>query len=448
MLQRARDGRLDPPDVLLTTFRSWEELGKWYLNAARDRDKPAADVVAKAEELTRGLTSPADKLRVLFEFVATQRRYLSLSFGSGALVPHTASEVLANRYGDCKDRHTLLSALARAVGIRTYPALISTTQVLERDLPTFAQTDHMITVGVLGPRESDWVWLDSASGIAPFGLIAPALRDKTAVVLVADGTAPAGTGPGGVVRLVTTPAAPPFPCFRRTRVEARLSAVGTLEGRATIEVRGDDEVFTRTVLRTLSADDRSDFLKALAGGLGLIGELTEPSIPDPSVARDPLRLAFRVRHENWFDRSKDKKLVLPIEAMTLPYSTENDWKDKPHLKPWSLAEEATVSATIDLPAGFLPTVPVDVTITRDYAEYPIHAPIGRLAPDGRARPDQQGRRASSRADARLLGLCCRRAVGRSPGGRTRHREGRAGLGGGRCHADGALQTGPLAIRRQ
>jgi tetratricopeptide (TPR) repeat protein len=367
--QKASEGRLDPPDVLMTTFRSWDELGRWYLDAARDRDKPDAAIVAKAEELTRGLTSASDKLRALYEFVATESRYLSLSFGTGALVPHKASEVLANRYGDCKDRHTLLAALARAVGIRTYPALISSSQVLEPGLPTPAQTDHMITVGALGPNESDWVWLDSASGVAPFGLILPPLRNKVAVVLVDDATTRGGDGGAAVARLVTTPAAPPFPCFRRTRVEARLSAVGTLDGRATLEVRGDDEVVTRTVLRVLSADDRSDFLKTLARGIGLTGELTEPSLPDPAVARDPLRLAFRIRQENWFDRSKAKTLDLPIEAMTLPYANEKDWKDKTHLKPWSLAEEATVSATIDLPAGFLPKLPVDVTLTRDYAQY-------------------------------------------------------------------------------
>ncbi len=368
-LEKAREGRLEPPDVLVTTFRSWEELGRWYLDAARDRDKPDEAIVAKALELTRGLTSPADKLRALYEFVATQCRYLSLSFGMGALVPHKASEVFANRYGDCKDRHTLLAALARAVGIRTYPAIISTTQVLERSLPSPAQTDHMITVGALGPSERDWVWLDSASGSAPFWVLLPALRDKTAVVLVGEATTPAGGGTGEIVRLVTTPAAPPFPCFRRTRVESRLSPVGTLDARASVELRGDDEVPLRAVLRMVSGDGRAEFLKAMASDIQLTGEVVDPEISDPAAARNPLRVAFRVRQEGWFDRSKDKTLDLPVEAMSLPYSREKDWKGKARVRPWSLSEERTVSTTVELPAGFVPKLPIDVTLTRDYAQY-------------------------------------------------------------------------------
>jgi tetratricopeptide (TPR) repeat protein len=367
--QKISEGRLDPPDVLMTTFRSWDELGRWYLEATRGRDQPDQAIAAKAEELTRGLTSPADKLRALYQFVATESRYLSLSFGVGALVPHKASEVLANSYGDCKDRHTLLAALARAAGITTYPALISSSQLLDPDEPLPAQTDHMITVGVLGPRESDWVWLDSSTGVAPFGLILPPLRNKTAVVLVGDGAAQPGSGGGQVARLVTTPAEPPFTCFHRTRVDASLSAVGTLDGRAAIEVRGDEEVVTRTVLRIFSADDRIDFLKALARDLRVTGEVTEPAIPDPAATRDPLRLAFRVRQENWFNRAKDKTLAIPITAMTLPSSTEADWKDKTHQRLWSLSETTTASASIELPAGFVPTLPVDVAITRDYAQY-------------------------------------------------------------------------------
>jgi tetratricopeptide (TPR) repeat protein len=368
-LEKAQEGRLEPPDVLLTTFRSWAELGEWYLEAARDKDKPDKTIVAKAEELTSRLTTPADKLRALYEFVATQCRYLSLSFGAGALIPHPASEVLANRYGDCKDRHVLLSALARAVGIRTYPALISSSEVLARGLASFAQTDHMITVGVLGPNESDWVWLDSSSGVAPFGMIAPQLRDKTAVVLVADGPLSTDGRPADVVRLVTTPAAPPFPCFRRTRVDAGLSPVGTLDSRVSIELRGDDEMPLRMVLRMVPAEQHAEFLKSLARDLQLTGDLVEPSVSDPAVARDPMRLGFRVRQENWFDRSKEKTIALPVEAMPFPYADEKDWKGKDRVRLWALSDELAASVTIELPAGFIPKLPVDVTITRDYAQY-------------------------------------------------------------------------------
>ena len=75
----------------------------------------ARDGLAKAEELTRGKKSDLEKLQAIYDYVAKNFRYVSLSFGLGRYQPHSASEVLANQYGDCKDKHTLLAALADAV---------------------------------------------------------------------------------------------------------------------------------------------------------------------------------------------------------------------------------------------------------------------------------------------------------------------------------------------
>jgi hypothetical protein len=45
----------DRPDVQLTTFESWEQIGRWYANLEKDRRAPNSDVRAKAQELTKGL---------------------------------------------------------------------------------------------------------------------------------------------------------------------------------------------------------------------------------------------------------------------------------------------------------------------------------------------------------------------------------------------------------
>jgi transglutaminase-like putative cysteine protease len=63
---------------------------------------PDESVRKKAADLTRGATTPVEKTRRLYDFVARNIRYVSLSFGVGRLQPHAASEVLQNGYGDCK----------------------------------------------------------------------------------------------------------------------------------------------------------------------------------------------------------------------------------------------------------------------------------------------------------------------------------------------------------
>jgi uncharacterized protein DUF3857 len=94
------------PDIAMTSFHSWAEVGAWYRGLTKDRAMPDAAIQAKADELTRGLTTDDAKVDALYHYVATQYRYIAVSFGIGRLQPHTAAEVFRNQYGDCKDKHT------------------------------------------------------------------------------------------------------------------------------------------------------------------------------------------------------------------------------------------------------------------------------------------------------------------------------------------------------
>src|SRR5262249_3604520 len=85
-----------PPDVQLTSFRNWDEVGRWYRDLQSPQIAVTPAIKAKAAELTAGLASDVDKQRAIYRFVATNFRYISLSFGQGRYQPHTAGEVLAN----------------------------------------------------------------------------------------------------------------------------------------------------------------------------------------------------------------------------------------------------------------------------------------------------------------------------------------------------------------
>src|ERR1700751_5409431 len=51
----------DRPVIQLTTFESWEQIGRWYANLEKDRRKPSPEVRAKAQELTKGLNGDLEK---------------------------------------------------------------------------------------------------------------------------------------------------------------------------------------------------------------------------------------------------------------------------------------------------------------------------------------------------------------------------------------------------
>src|SRR5579862_135036 len=171
----------DRPDIQLTTFESWEQVGRWYANLEKDRRAPSPEVRAKAQELTKGMSGDLEKTEALYDFVAKNFRYVSLSLGVGRYQPHHASDVLHDQYGDCKDKHTLLASLLEAEGLHASSVLINSSRKLDPDVPSPSQFDHVITMLPLG-KEKEEVWMDTTSEVAPFRLLAYSLRNKLALV--------------------------------------------------------------------------------------------------------------------------------------------------------------------------------------------------------------------------------------------------------------------------
>src|ERR1700682_3481272 len=119
------------PDVQLTTFTDWKQVAQWYAKLQGERMTVDDSVRKKAQELTKGADTSTEKARRLYDFVARNVGIVRHSLGVGRYQPHAASDVLQNGYGDCKDKHTLFSALLRAGGIPSYPGVSHTTRKLD-----------------------------------------------------------------------------------------------------------------------------------------------------------------------------------------------------------------------------------------------------------------------------------------------------------------------------
>ncbi|MGI4853022.1 MAG: DUF3857 domain-containing transglutaminase family protein [Janthinobacterium lividum] len=122
----------------------WQSVGEWYERLAKDRNKPDAAITAKAQELVSGEKDFRDRTEAIASFVQTQIRYVAIEIGIGGHQPHSAAEVFHARYGDCKDKATLLSAMLNAVGIRSTWVLVDTSRgVIASESPSLA-ANHMI----------------------------------------------------------------------------------------------------------------------------------------------------------------------------------------------------------------------------------------------------------------------------------------------------------------
>jgi tetratricopeptide (TPR) repeat protein/transglutaminase-like putative cysteine protease len=346
----------EAPNVQLTTFENWEQVGRWYRSLEQDRVTPTPELRAKAEELTRGLAAPLDKIQALYNYVSTNFRYVSLSFGVGRFRPHAAAEVLTNQYGDCKDKHTLLSALAQAVGLDVYPVLIPSQRKVDKTIPSPAHFDHVISAVPIG---AELIWLDTTAEVAPFRLLASSLRSKLALVIPRSSPA----------SLTETPADPPFPSTQEVEIEGTLSDLGKLDARVRYALRGDNELVLRTAFRRTPEKQWKQIAQIVANSDGFRGEVKEITPSDPAATRDPFRFEYRIEMPGFLDwSSKRVQLSPPLPGIGLPDADEDADETGEPLElgsPFSV----TVRMKLVIPARYTARVPVAVSFARDYAEY-------------------------------------------------------------------------------
>jgi tetratricopeptide (TPR) repeat protein/transglutaminase-like putative cysteine protease len=364
------------PAIQLTTFQNWAEVGTWYAGLERERAVATPAIRAKAEELVRDRKTDLEKIEGLYSFVAKDFRYVSLSFGVGRYQPHAAEEVLANQYGDCKDKHTLLEALIEAIGLHADPVLASATHKIDPDVPSPGQFDHVFTVIRASPDEKSWIWLDTTTEVAPFRLLSASLRKKQ--VLLVPMTAPAGTAPNAgaaaqmLPRLIETPADPPFPATQRVAVQGQVSELGKLTAKISYTLRGDTELILRSAFRRTPKSQWKDLARAIARSDGFNGEVTDVQASDPALTAEPFHIEIQISEPNFFDwTSHNSQLNLPLPRTGLPNvrEPENDSTQSDEPIDFGSPLEITTRAELDLPAAFKAKPPVPVSVSRDYAEY-------------------------------------------------------------------------------
>jgi len=136
------------PRLDVSTFADWNEFSYWYWNLIRKQFESSPELEKKVAELTSGKDTDLAKIRALYNFVVTDIRYNAWEFGVHGFKPYNASKVFARRFGDCKDKATLLCVMLGLVDIDAHPVIIHASSSRgEEDLtlPMVNHFNHCIT---------------------------------------------------------------------------------------------------------------------------------------------------------------------------------------------------------------------------------------------------------------------------------------------------------------
>jgi cellulose synthase operon protein C len=143
---------LEPPwtevlgHVHVSTYKSWDEMGRWYWGLVKDQFVPDDEVRRRAEALTVGLKDEASKVRAIYDYVVQETRYVALEFGIHGYKPYRCAQIFARGFGDCKDKATLIVTMLGALGIKATPVIVRTGNKgdIEPSPASLAPFDHMI----------------------------------------------------------------------------------------------------------------------------------------------------------------------------------------------------------------------------------------------------------------------------------------------------------------
>jgi cellulose synthase operon protein C len=114
------------PYLHVSTYGSWQDVGRWYWQLIADQLTADDTVKRAAEEAVGEARSVRDKVAAMHRYVLDNTRYVALEFGIHGYKPYRVSQVLSRRFGDCKDKASLLLVLLREVGVEAEMVLLRT----------------------------------------------------------------------------------------------------------------------------------------------------------------------------------------------------------------------------------------------------------------------------------------------------------------------------------
>jgi len=242
---------------------SWQGIGEWYDGLSRGRLEATPDIAAKAAELTAGKTDFYDKAEAIGEFVQQKIRYFVIEIGVGGYQPHFADDIFKGRYGDCKDKATLLSAMLSSVGIHSALMLVDSERGVIDPADPSIWANHMIGAIEI-PKDYDspklhsvvtaktgkrYLIFDPTWYLTPFGQLEDNLQGSYGVLLEGDNS-----------QVIQLPLMDPRLNHIHRTASFQLAADGSLKGSVTDKRFGDLAETRRHVFSHEDAKKQQEYM--------------------------------------------------------------------------------------------------------------------------------------------------------------------------------------------
>lgn len=299
-----------------TNFLTWNDMGKWYDGLTGERMAATPPIKQETSSITSTQANTLAKMQAIAEYIQNQIRYIAIELGIGGWQPHSAADVFAHRYGDCKDKATLTISMLHGIGIEAYYVIINASRdAVGGDDPAHNGFNHAITAIRLPaglddpsllatidhPKLGRLLFFDPTDEVTPFGRIRGALQANYGLLVGPDGG-----------ELVELPVQQPVMAGIKRQGKLELDANGTLYGEIAESRLGDRAAQVRWSLRSARADkEKTEIIETLlSDSLGSF-QLTGLNFSHVDDREQPLGVNYAFQTRDYAKNAGDMLLVRP-----------------------------------------------------------------------------------------------------------------------------------------
>jgi len=363
-------------------FSNWNEIGKGIGRLTANCVTPDSAIEQETKKIVSSTTNSSEKLHALARFIQNEIRYVSIQIGIGGFRPHPAPEVFTKRYGDCKDKVTLLASMLRSSGILAYYILINTNRgYITPDSPPYLYSfnhaiiaikipddvpQEMFSSIISHPKLGKLLIFDPTDENTPLGLLPQTLQGNTGLLISEDG--------GELVKI-------PFPdpgknCLKRKGTFTIL-ADGSLQGEIEETRKGYFANDSREALKISDIKERREYLEGFLGLFFSGFTLKEMDIRDLENHNKDLTVKYSIHVPSYAKFSGNMLLIRPCVLGNKTEVLENNDRT-PRRYPVELESTALQldEFSIRFPEGWKMNQPITSTeINTGFASYRSEAKI-------------------------------------------------------------------------
>jgi hypothetical protein len=353
------------------TDNQWRAIGQWVTHLEANRPDPSPEITAQTQSLIAGATDFYSKLSRITDYIQKNIRYFIVMRGIGGLQANYAADIYRNKYGDCKDKTTLLISMLQVAGIHAFympvddrrgivdpadPSLYGNHMITAIEIPADVQDPRLQAI-VKAKDGRRYLIFDPTNERTPVGNLPNYLQGSYGTLAA-----------GAESQIVALPVLPPDANGTERKGDFTLAADGTLTGSVDTSHSGPEGADLRMFLKYSDEKERREYWEnhVARDVPGVV--IDSLQFVQPTALDKPLEFHYKLTAGQYAHTAGTLLLVRPrvVGSDVMPFD------DKPRTVPIDLNATGRWHDSFDiaLPAGYVvDETPDPISVDEDFATY-------------------------------------------------------------------------------